>query len=90
MHIYIYIYIYTNTHTHTYKGTNTHDIIQVGSGVKGGGTPGYVCYGATKRGQPQMTDSLVAELEKGVQVCLYEYMCIYERMYVCMYVCMYV
>ena len=27
----------------------------------------YVCYGATKRGQPQMTDSLVAELEKGVQ-----------------------
>jgi len=35
--------------------------------VKGGGTPGYVCYGATKRGLPQMTDSLVAELEKGVQ-----------------------
>ena len=35
--------------------------------MKGGGTPGYVCYGATKRGLPQMTDSLVAELEKGVQ-----------------------
>jgi len=39
----------------------------VGSGVKGGGTPGYVIYGATKRGLPQMTASLVAELEKGVQ-----------------------
>jgi len=38
----------------------------VGSGVKGGGTPGYACYGATKRGLPQMTDSLVAELTKGV------------------------
>eukprot|EP00960_Hanusia_phi_P012508 365719-Hanusia_phi.AAC.1 len=34
------------------------------SGVKGGGTPGYVCYGATKRGQPQMTKSLVDELTK--------------------------
>lgn len=30
----------------------------VGSGVKGGGTPGYACYGATKRGLPQLTDSL--------------------------------
>lgn len=39
----------------------------VGSGVKGGGTPGYVVYGATKRGLPQMTESLVAELDKGVQ-----------------------
>ena len=38
----------------------------VGSGVKGGGTPGYACYGATKRGLPQLTDSLVAELTKGV------------------------
>jgi len=38
----------------------------VGSGVKGGGTPGYATYGATKRGLPQLTDSLVAELEKGV------------------------
>ena len=26
----------------------------VGSGVKGGGTPGYVAYGATKRGLPRM------------------------------------
>jgi len=34
----------------------------VGSGVRGGGTPGYVTYGAAKRGLPQMTDSLVAEL----------------------------
>ena len=33
------------------------------SEVKGGGTPGYVAYGATKRGLPQMTDSLVKELE---------------------------
>ena len=33
--------------------------------VKGGGTPGYVAYGATKRGLPQMTDSLVKELEAG-------------------------
>jgi len=39
----------------------------VGSGVKGGGTPGYACYGATKRGMPQLTASLVDELEKGVQ-----------------------
>jgi chlorophyll(ide) b reductase len=30
----------------------------VGSGVKGGGTPGYACYGATKRGLPQLTASL--------------------------------
>ena len=35
----------------------------MGSGVKGGGTPGYATYGATKRGLPQLTDSLVAELE---------------------------
>mmetsp|Transcript_17536 Transcript_17536/g.26387 ORF Transcript_17536/g.26387 Transcript_17536/m.26387 type:complete len:170 (-) Transcript_17536:331-840(-) len=34
----------------------------VGSGVRGGGTPGYVSYGAAKRGLPQMTDSIVAEL----------------------------
>ena len=38
----------------------------MGSGVKGGGTPGYATYGATKRGLPQLTDSLVAELSKGV------------------------
>ena len=31
--------------------------------VKGGGTPGYVTYGATKRGLPQMTESLVKEIE---------------------------
>ena len=37
------------------------------SGVKGGGTPGYACYGATKRGLPQLTASLVKELEEGVQ-----------------------
>ena len=39
----------------------------VGSGVKGGGTPGYACYGATKRGLPQLTDSLVKEIDVGVQ-----------------------
>jgi chlorophyll(ide) b reductase len=39
----------------------------VGSGVKGGGTPGYATYGATKRGLPQLTASLVKELEDGVQ-----------------------
>mmetsp|Transcript_23642 Transcript_23642/g.54528 ORF Transcript_23642/g.54528 Transcript_23642/m.54528 type:complete len:336 (+) Transcript_23642:58-1065(+) len=49
------------------SGTIGHVFNTVGSGVKGGGTPGYVVYGATKRGLPQMTDSLVAELEKGVQ-----------------------
>ena len=31
------------------------------------GIAGYVCYGATKRGQPQMTSSLADELTKGVQ-----------------------
>lgn len=35
--------------------------------MKGGGTPGYACYGATKRGLPQLTDSLVKELDEGVQ-----------------------
>lgn len=48
-------------------GVTGHIFNTVGSGVKGGGTPGYACYGATKRGLPQLTDSLVAELEKGVQ-----------------------
>jgi len=49
------------------KGVTSHIFNTVGSGVKGGGTPGYVCYGATKRGLPQMTDSLVKEIEQGVQ-----------------------
>uniref|UniRef100_A0A7S2N1X0 Uncharacterized protein n=1 Tax=Haptolina brevifila TaxID=156173 RepID=A0A7S2N1X0_9EUKA len=48
------------------KGVTSHIFNTVGSGVKGGGTPGYVTYGATKRGLPQMTQSLVAELSKGV------------------------
>eukprot|EP00286_Rhodomonas_abbreviata_P009316 CAMPEP_0181326156 /NCGR_PEP_ID=MMETSP1101-20121128/21331_1 /TAXON_ID=46948 /ORGANISM="Rhodomonas abbreviata, Strain Caron Lab Isolate" /LENGTH=301 /DNA_ID=CAMNT_0023434557 /DNA_START=235 /DNA_END=1140 /DNA_ORIENTATION=- len=48
-------------------GVTGHVFNTVGSGVKGGGTPGYVCYGATKRGQPQMTASLADELTKGVQ-----------------------
>merc|ERR1712216_74816 len=48
------------------EGVESHIFNTVGSGVKGGGTPGYACYGATKRGLPQMTDSLVKELTDGV------------------------
>ena len=47
-------------------GVTSHIFNTVGSGVKGGGTPGYVAYGATKRGLPQLTDSLVKELTTGV------------------------
>jgi len=47
-------------------GVTSHVFNTVGSGVKGGGTPGYVAYGATKRGLPQLTDSLVKELTTGV------------------------
>jgi chlorophyll(ide) b reductase len=39
-------------------GVTGHIFNTVGSGVKGGGTPGYACYGATKRGLPQLTASL--------------------------------
>lgn len=49
------------------KGVESHIFNTVGSGVKGGATPGYAAYGATKRGLPQMTDSLVDEIENGVQ-----------------------
>lgn len=48
-------------------GATGHIFNTVGSGVKGGGTPGYACYGATKRGLPQLTASLVEELDRGVQ-----------------------
>jgi chlorophyll(ide) b reductase len=48
-------------------GITGHIFNTVGSGVKGGGTPGYACYGATKRGLPQLTDTLVKELDEGVQ-----------------------
>jgi chlorophyll(ide) b reductase len=48
-------------------GKTGHIFNTVGSGVKGGGTPGYACYGATKRGIPQFTASLVKEIEEGVQ-----------------------
>ena len=47
-------------------GVTSHIFNTVGSGVKGGGTPGYAAYGATKRGLPQLTDSLVKELTDGV------------------------
>uniref|UniRef100_A0A0G4HC04 Uncharacterized protein n=1 Tax=Chromera velia CCMP2878 TaxID=1169474 RepID=A0A0G4HC04_9ALVE len=49
------------------EGVTGHIFNTVGSGVKGGGTPGYAAYGLTKRGIPQMTSSLVKELEEGVQ-----------------------
>mmetsp|Transcript_102310 Transcript_102310/g.220864 ORF Transcript_102310/g.220864 Transcript_102310/m.220864 type:complete len:384 (-) Transcript_102310:169-1320(-) len=49
------------------QGVTSHIYNTVGSGVKGGGTPGYVAYGSTKRGLPQMTESLVKEIEEGVQ-----------------------
>jgi chlorophyll(ide) b reductase len=52
---------------HEQPGVEGHIFNTVGSGVKGGGTPGYAVYGATKRGLPQMTDSLVKELTEGVQ-----------------------
>ena len=48
-------------------GETGHIFNTVGSGVKGGGTPGYACYGATKRGLPQLTATLVKELDEGVQ-----------------------
>jgi len=48
-------------------GVTGHIFNTVGPGVKGGGTPGYACYGATKRGLPQLTASLVKELDEGVQ-----------------------
>lgn len=48
-------------------GKTGHIFNTVGSGVKGGGTPGYACYGATKRGLPQLTATLVKELDEGVQ-----------------------
>jgi chlorophyll(ide) b reductase len=49
------------------NGVQGHIFNTVGSGVKGGGTPGYAAYGATKRGLPQLTASLVKELDEGVE-----------------------
>ncbi|KAL3782772.1 hypothetical protein HJC23_003093 [Cyclotella cryptica] len=49
------------------EGMTGHIFNTVGSGVKGGGTPGYATYGATKRGLPQLTASLVKEIDEGVQ-----------------------
>ena len=49
------------------SGVEGHIFNTVGSGVKGGGTPGYACYGATKRGLPQLTDSLRKEIDEGVE-----------------------
>mmetsp|Transcript_44090 Transcript_44090/g.92734 ORF Transcript_44090/g.92734 Transcript_44090/m.92734 type:complete len:332 (-) Transcript_44090:1486-2481(-) len=49
------------------NGFTGHVFNTVGSGVKGGGTPGYATYGATKRGLPQLTASLVKEIDEGVQ-----------------------
>jgi chlorophyll(ide) b reductase len=50
------------------EGFTGHIFNTVGSGVKGGGTPGYACYGATKRGLPQLTASL-GKKWKGTNVC---------------------
>ena len=44
------------------RGVKSHIFNTVGSGVKGGGTPGYASYGATKRGLPQFTQSLNMEM----------------------------
>jgi chlorophyll(ide) b reductase len=49
------------------KGVQGHIFNTVGSGVKGGGTPGYAAYGASKRGLPQLMASLVKELDEGVE-----------------------
>ena len=49
------------------EGFTGHIFNTVGSGVKGGGTPGYATYGVTKRGLPQLTASLVKEIDEGVQ-----------------------
>ncbi|KAJ1461365.1 hypothetical protein M885DRAFT_507306 [Pelagophyceae sp. CCMP2097] len=49
------------------QGVEGHIYNTVGSGVRGGGTPGYATYGVGKRGLPQFTDSLVAELEGKTQ-----------------------
>ena len=44
-------------------GVTGHIFNTVGSGVKGGGTPGYACYGATKRGLPQLTATLGTQFQ---------------------------
>mmetsp|Transcript_24823 Transcript_24823/g.76661 ORF Transcript_24823/g.76661 Transcript_24823/m.76661 type:complete len:351 (+) Transcript_24823:34-1086(+) len=61
------VLICTKVAMETMAGRGGHVFNTVGSGVRGGGTPGYVTYGAAKRGLPQMTDSLVAELEGKTQ-----------------------
>ena len=43
------------------------NIFIIGTYAKLEGTPGYVYYGATKRGLPQLTASLVKEIDEGVQ-----------------------
>merc|ERR1719359_2199510 len=47
-------------------GVKSHVFQTVGSGVKGGATPGYAAYGACKRGLPQLTKTLVKEVTDGV------------------------
>jgi short-subunit dehydrogenase len=53
------------------EGFTGHIFNTVGSGVKGGGTPGYACYGATKRGLPQLTASL------GMLLCFWSFVVVY-------------
>jgi len=46
------------------QGTPGHIFNVTGSGVKGEATPGWSAYGATKRGLPQLTASVIKEMKK--------------------------
>ena len=46
------------------KGQRSHIFNVTGSGVKGEATPGWSAYGATKRGMPQFTKSILKEMDK--------------------------
>jgi len=46
------------------NGRRAHIFNVTGSGVKGEATPGWSAYGATKRGMPQFTKSILKEMDK--------------------------
>ncbi|QDZ23887.1 chlorophyll b reductase [Chloropicon primus] len=46
------------------NGRRAHIFNVTGSGVKGEATPGWSAYGATKRGMPQFTQSILKEMDK--------------------------
>ena len=46
------------------QGGRAHIFNVTGSGVKGEATPGWSAYGATKRGMPQFTKSVLKEMDK--------------------------